>query len=190
MEAWNHNPTVGRLVAENRRLYALGLLWDVFGLRRDRVHVPDESQTVHWFVAERDRIVRMEVGPRQQGVQAPVREQQREQQQGWEEEYGYGHGHGHEYGQGQGHGYGYALSMAGEGYGHGHGQGMGMGMMMPGEGYGHGHDGYGGGGRAETVSRSASAERGNDRAALRPMDAVVLVGGEEEMEQEEGVEEE
>lgn len=214
LEAWHHSPTVGRLVAANRALFALGLLWDVLALRRERASVSlrDESQAVHWFVAERDRLVRMEtdavvVAPapapahqlqQGQGLHAPVVQHQ----QGWEEEdgeegYGYEsrgreHGHGHGPAREYGYGYGYALSMAGEDEGHGHG--------MMGAAYGAGHHGFGaghggednhaesasvaGGGRAEGYGRTASAEAGDDWAASRATNAVVLAGGEEGTEEE------
>ncbi|KAL2178671.1 uncharacterized protein P884DRAFT_322721 [Thermothelomyces heterothallicus CBS 202.75] len=51
--AWARNPVLNRLVSDNHRVYALGLLWDVFELRRSRVPVRDDSQTVRWFVHER-----------------------------------------------------------------------------------------------------------------------------------------
>ncbi|KAG7292357.1 hypothetical protein NEMBOFW57_002392 [Staphylotrichum longicolle] len=212
LEAWHHSPTVGRLVAANRALFALGLLWDVLGLRRERASVSlrDESQAVHWFVAERDRLVRMETdavvvapapapAPAQQhgqGLHAPIVQGQ----QGWEEEdgeegYGYerrGREHGHGHGRENGYGYGYALSMAGEDEGHGQG--------MVGAAYGYGHHGFGaghgeednhaesasvaGGGRAEGYGRTASAEAGDDWAASRATNAVVLAGGEEDTEEE------
>ncbi|KAK4154037.1 hypothetical protein C8A00DRAFT_33213 [Chaetomidium leptoderma] len=60
--AWTHNPRLQRLAGqENRRVHALGLLWDVFELRRTaRVLVRDNSLTVGWFVAERETQSRLE----------------------------------------------------------------------------------------------------------------------------------
>jgi hypothetical protein len=58
--AWNHNQILLRLVADNHRVYAIGLLWDVFELRRTRVLVNNDSQTVRWFMSERDRQVHIE----------------------------------------------------------------------------------------------------------------------------------
>ncbi|KAK4044566.1 hypothetical protein C8A01DRAFT_12144 [Parachaetomium inaequale] len=58
--AWNHNQILLRLVADNHRVYAIGLLWDVFELRRTRVLVNNNSQTVRWFMNERDRQVHIE----------------------------------------------------------------------------------------------------------------------------------
>jgi hypothetical protein len=61
--AWNTNPILRNLRDnEGRRLDAINLLWDVFEVRRARVGVwvPDNSQTVAWFVAQRDSQFRME----------------------------------------------------------------------------------------------------------------------------------
>ncbi|KAH6845194.1 hypothetical protein B0I37DRAFT_406761 [Chaetomium sp. MPI-CAGE-AT-0009] len=85
--AWAHNPILQQLVAGNHRVYAVQLLWEVFGLRRwvvvregrdgrntsgdsnngndDDAAVDDGVEaffprTVCWFVAERDSQFRME----------------------------------------------------------------------------------------------------------------------------------
>ncbi|KAK4242326.1 hypothetical protein C8A03DRAFT_11428 [Achaetomium macrosporum] len=58
--AWSAHPTLHGLRQDGRRLDAIGLLWDVFELRRARVWVPDNSRTVAWFVAERDSQFRIE----------------------------------------------------------------------------------------------------------------------------------
>jgi hypothetical protein len=60
VNAWTHNPLLLRLAAENRRVYAIGLLWDVLEVRRARVFLRDDSQTVRWFVTERDRQFRLQ----------------------------------------------------------------------------------------------------------------------------------
>jgi hypothetical protein len=60
INAWMHHPLLLRLVSENRRVYAIGLLWDVLEVRRARVYIRDDSQTVRWFVTERDRQFRMQ----------------------------------------------------------------------------------------------------------------------------------
>ena len=54
--AWLHNPTLRSCVDGH---YAIGLLWEVFELRRARVLVRDEGVCVRWFVGERDALVRM-----------------------------------------------------------------------------------------------------------------------------------
>lgn len=53
--AWLHNPTLRNSVDGN---HAIGLLWEVFELRRARVLVRDEGVCVRWFVAERDALMR------------------------------------------------------------------------------------------------------------------------------------
>ncbi|KAL2158564.1 hypothetical protein VTH06DRAFT_4331, partial [Thermothelomyces fergusii] len=61
--AWARHPVLARLVGDNRRVYALGLLWDVFELRRARgpPPLPDHrSLTVRWFVHERHAQFRLE----------------------------------------------------------------------------------------------------------------------------------
>ncbi len=54
--AWLHNPTLRSCVDGH---YAIGLLWEVFELRRARVLVRDEGVCVRWFVGERDALARM-----------------------------------------------------------------------------------------------------------------------------------
>ena len=57
--AWEHAPTLLRLRHAGFRIYALGLLWDVFEERRRRsVLVLDNSQVVRWFVDVRDGLAR------------------------------------------------------------------------------------------------------------------------------------
>ncbi|KAK3310356.1 uncharacterized protein B0T15DRAFT_35126 [Chaetomium strumarium] len=60
--AWGAHPILRNLRQDGRRLDAINLLWEVFEVRRARggVWVPDDSQTVAWFVAERDSQFRME----------------------------------------------------------------------------------------------------------------------------------
>ncbi|KAK4101740.1 hypothetical protein N658DRAFT_506902 [Parathielavia hyrcaniae] len=61
INAWTYHPFLLRLVNyDNRRVYAIGLLWDVLEVRRTRVHIRDDSQTVRWFVHERDRQFRIQ----------------------------------------------------------------------------------------------------------------------------------
>ena len=54
--AWLHNPTLRNSVDGN---HAIGLLWEVFELRRARVLVRDEGVCVRWFVVERDALMRV-----------------------------------------------------------------------------------------------------------------------------------
>jgi hypothetical protein len=57
--AWEHAPPLLRLCHAGFRIYALGLLWDVFEERRRRsVLVLDNSQVVRWFVDVRDGLAR------------------------------------------------------------------------------------------------------------------------------------
>jgi hypothetical protein len=88
--AWEHAPHLLRLCHAGFRIYALGLLWDVFEERRRRsVLVLDNSQVVRWFVDVRDGL---------------VRELQMQQQYGGAREasFGPGPGSGPDQGQGQG----------------------------------------------------------------------------------------
>ena len=54
--AWLHNPILRSSVDGT---YAIGLLWEVFELRRTRVLVRDEGVCVRWFVGERDALMRV-----------------------------------------------------------------------------------------------------------------------------------
>ncbi|KAK4128243.1 hypothetical protein N657DRAFT_676057 [Parathielavia appendiculata] len=61
INAWTYHPLLLRLMNhENRRVYAIGLLWDVLEVRRTRVFIRDDSQTVRWFINERDRQFRIQ----------------------------------------------------------------------------------------------------------------------------------
>jgi hypothetical protein len=58
--AWHDNNQLAAMRNQGRHLAAIQLLWHVFELRRTRVDVRAFSQTVRFFVAERDRAVQME----------------------------------------------------------------------------------------------------------------------------------
>ncbi|KAL2018939.1 hypothetical protein VTK56DRAFT_10233 [Thermocarpiscus australiensis] len=53
---WETNPQLVRMRQRGRGLNAIQALWGVFELRRRRHYLHDCSQTVRWFVAERDRL--------------------------------------------------------------------------------------------------------------------------------------
>ncbi len=72
-DAWVHHPQLARMAGneigvgigignagETRGSYAIGVLWDVLDARRSRVLIREDSQTVRWFVSERDRQFRVE----------------------------------------------------------------------------------------------------------------------------------
>ncbi|KAK3906846.1 hypothetical protein C8A05DRAFT_11451 [Staphylotrichum tortipilum] len=78
-DAWIHHPELARMAGnwigisikngekagETRRVYAIELLWDVLEARRSRVLLRGDSQTVRWFVSERDRQFRLEHSARE-----------------------------------------------------------------------------------------------------------------------------
>ncbi|EAQ92516.1 predicted protein [Chaetomium globosum CBS 148.51] len=100
--AWTHNAVLQRLVASNHRVYAIQLLWDVCELRRRVAFgVGDDhqgntgggegggvggvvgdaaayasSQTVRWFVAERDSQFRLEYEQNQRVARGRERERE------------------------------------------------------------------------------------------------------------------
>ena len=46
-------------------MYAIEVLWDVLEARRARVLLQEDSQTIRWFVGERDRQFRIEHSARE-----------------------------------------------------------------------------------------------------------------------------